>query len=72
MILGDVCCMYAFLICDQNCLLEMPPYTAILTINGHLGCLCRKIGTFQVGIKLCKRATMSILSGMFKNTTGSF
>ena len=46
--------------------------TATFTINRHLGRLWSKIDTFQVGIELCKRATMLILSGMFKNTNESF
>ena len=46
--------------------------TATFTINRHLGCLWSKIGTFQLGIELCKRATMPILNWMFKNTIESF
>ena len=46
--------------------------TATLTINRHLACLWSKIGTFQVGVELCKRATIAILNKMIKNTIESF
>ena len=46
--------------------------TATFTINCHLCCLWSKIGTFQFGIELCKRATLPILNWMFKNTIESF
>ena len=47
-------------------------HTATFTINRHLACLWSKIGTFQLGIELCKRATLPILRGMFRNTNESF
>ena len=46
--------------------------TATFTINRHLACLWSKIGTFQVSIELCKRATLPILREMFRNTNESF
>ena len=46
--------------------------TATFTINHHLPCLWSKIGTFQVGVELCKRAIMPILNKMIKNTNESF
>ena len=49
-----------------------PSHIATFTVNRHLGCLWSKIGTFQLGIELSKRATMLILNWMFKNTIESF
>ena len=49
-----------------------PSHIATFTVNRHLGCLWSKIGTFQLGLELCKRATMPILNQMFKNTIESF
>ena len=53
-----------------NC--QLKKNTATFTINRHLACLWSKIGTFQMGIELCKRATMPILRRLFKNTNESF
>lgn len=46
--------------------------TATFTINRYFACLWSRIDTFQVGVELCKRATMLILSGTLKNTYRSF